>query len=86
MQLTDFRASNCWLSRFKFRRNISAATLSGERASVDLLTVESWRDSLPLITKDFAVRDVFNISFFYSALPDKSLVVKGSDCAGGKKI
>ena len=66
----------------------SAATLSGERASVDLLTVETWRERLPQITKDFALRDIYNMDetgLFYRALPEKSLVLKGSDCAGGKK-
>ena len=39
----DFKASNGWLSCFKIRHNISPAILSGERASVDLATVDSWR-------------------------------------------
>ena len=88
LQLTDFKASNGWLARFKFRHNIGAATLSGERASVDLLTVETRRERLPQITKYFALRDIYNMDetgLFYRALPDKSLVFKGSDCAGGKK-
>ena len=40
------RVSNGWLARFKFRHNIGAATLSREKASVDLLTVENWRERL----------------------------------------
>ena len=61
LQLTDFKASNGWLARFKFRHNISAATLSGERASVDLLTVETWRERLPQITKRNAESAKFTI-------------------------
>ena len=88
LQKVDFKASNGWLARFKTRHNIRCATLSGERASVDSLTVESWRGHLPDIIKDYALRDIFNMDetgLFFRALPDKTLAVKGSDCAGGKK-
>lgn len=84
----DFKASNGWLSRFKIRHNISSAILSGERASVDLATVDSWRSRLPEITKDYALKDIYNMDetgLFFRALPEKSLAVKGSDCAGSKK-
>lgn len=84
----DFRASNGWLTRFKTRHNIGSATLSGERASVDQDDVTSWRQRLPEITKDFAPEDVYNMDetgLFFRALPDKTLAVRGSDCAGGKK-
>ena len=57
----DFKASNGWLSRFKIRHNISSAILSGERASVDLATVDSWRSHLPEITKDYALKDIYNM-------------------------
>ena len=71
LALTDFKVSNGWLARFKFCHNIGSATLSGERASVDLLTVETWRERL-LITKYFALHDIYNrdeTGLFYRALP-----------------
>lgn len=85
---SDFEASNGWLARFKGRHNIRAATLSGERASVDADTVDNWRERLPDIIKDFAPEDIYNMDetgLFFRALPDRTLAVKGSDCAGGKK-
>ena len=84
----DFKASNGWLDRFKSRHNIGGSKLSGERASVDATTVDSWLERLPNITRDYEARDIYNMDetgLFFRALPDKSLVVKGSDCAGGKK-
>lgn len=88
LQKPDFKASNGWLSRFKSRHNIGCATLSGERASVNPDTVASWKERLPDIIKNFAPRDVYNMDetgLFFRALPDKSLTVRGTDCAGGKK-
>jgi hypothetical protein len=61
LQKTEFKASNGWLNRFKARHNIGAAVLSGERASVDQDTVDSWRERLPTIVKDYAPRDIFNM-------------------------
>ena len=84
----DFKASNGWLQRFKDRHNIGSATLSGERASVDLGSVASWKERLPTITKDFALADIYNMDetgLFFRALPDKTLTARGADCAGGKK-
>ena len=84
----DFKASNGWLNRFKSRHNIGSAILSGERASVDQDTVDSWRERLPGIIKDFSPKDIYNMDetgLFFRALPDKTLTVRGSDCAGGKR-
>ena len=84
----DFKASNGWLDRFKSRHNIGNAKLCGERADVDPVTVDSWKDRLPEITEYYTPNDIYNLDetgLFFHALPDKSLVVKGSNCAGGKK-
>ena len=88
LKKSDFKASNGWLTRFKNRHSIAAAVMSGERASVDQGTVDSWLERLPSIIEGYAPCDIFNMDetgVFYRALPDKTLAVKGSDCAGGKK-
>ncbi|XP_065837915.1 tigger transposable element-derived protein 4-like [Oscarella lobularis] len=85
----QFSASNGWLARFKNRHNIVGSTLTGERASVEPATVESWvLERLPEIVSGYAACDVYNMDetgLLFRALPDKSLSVKGRDCAGGKK-
>ena len=84
----DFKAFNGWLDRFKSRHNIGGSKLSGEQASVDPETVHSWKERLPEIINGYNPCDIYNMDetgLFFRALPDRSLVVKGSDCAGGKK-
>ena len=88
LQKNNFQASNVWLHRFKVRHNIVGAVLSGERASIDQQTVESWNEFLPGIISGFQPKDIYNMDdtgLFVHALPDKTLAVRGSDCAGGKK-
>ena len=59
--VSDFRASNGWIDRFETRHNIGASKLSGERASVDSATVDSWRERLAELTRDYEARDIYNI-------------------------
>jgi centromere protein B len=42
--IANFLASNRWIDRFKRRHNIVYRTLSGESRSVDLGTVEDWKN------------------------------------------
>ena len=84
----DFKASNGWLHRFKARHNVSSTTLSGERASVDGAVVDEWQARLPNLTARYDARDIYNMDetgVVFRALPDCSLVIKGSDCTGGNK-
>lgn len=84
----DFKASSGWLDRFKSRHNLGGSKLSGEHASVDPETVLSWKEHLPDITSGYDQCDIYNMDetgLFFRAMPDRSLVIKGSDCAGGKK-
>jgi hypothetical protein len=84
----DFKASSGWLTRFKGRHNISAAVLSGERASVSEVTVDQWKERLPTLISGYAKCDIFNVDetgLFYKALPERSLVLKGARHSGLKK-
>lgn len=56
-----FKTSNSWLHQFKFCHNIHAATLSGERASINQPSVDLWRERLPSIIKGHKLEDVFNM-------------------------
>ena len=84
----DFKASSGWLQRFKDRHLIREASISGERGSVDLLDVDVWVSTLPDLLHNYPVQNIFNMDetgLLFRALPDKTLAVRGSDCAGGKK-
>jgi hypothetical protein len=50
--------------------------------------VNDWISRLSDIISNYEPRNIFNAdetSLFFCAIPDKSLVLKGSQCIGGKK-
>jgi hypothetical protein len=61
--------------------------MSGESHDAPMEGIEEFRLRLPEIISEFKQEDIFNCdesSFFYRALPDKTLTLKGQDCKGGK--
>ena len=83
-----FTASNGWLDRWQKRHNVRLATLSGEAADVNEEVVEDWGQRLESICRGYQLRDIFNADetgLFYTALPTKSMSVKGDGAKGGKK-
>ncbi|KAK3087436.1 hypothetical protein FSP39_005888 [Pinctada imbricata] len=84
----EFKASNGWLESFIKRNNIVFRTKSGESADVDNSVVEDWKTKLPELLNSYDPKDVFNMDetgLFYRDSGNKSYVVKGSDCHGGKR-
>lgn len=83
----DFKASNGWVDKFRKRHQIQFRVLSGEGASVNQITVEEWKKSLPVILEGYSASEIYNVDetgLFYEAFPKKSLVLKGETCQGGK--
>lgn len=88
LNISDFEASNGWLNKYCARTNIMFRALAGERASVSQSDVEDWLERLPNIVQDYLLQDIYNADetgLLYRMLPDKSLVIRRSDCAGRKK-
>ena len=85
----DFVQCSGWLGRFKRRHLIIFKAVSGEAASVDMSTVETWRGSaLKELLQLYKPDDIFNadeMGIFFKCLPDKTLDFKGAICTGGKK-
>jgi hypothetical protein len=76
----SFKASNGWLESFR--------QLSGMSADVNEGLVTGWTDRLPSLCEGYQLKDIFNVDesgFFYRALPEKSITLKGEQCKGGKK-
>lgn len=86
--LTDFKASNGWLDRFKKRHGITCRAVCGESAAVSDESVEHWKEEvLPSLLEGFESRDIYNVDetgLFYQLMPSKTYSVKGEACHGGK--
>ena len=83
----DFTASNGWLESFKDSYGIRETRIVGEGDDVSVMTVKSWLERLPELTKGFAPQDIINMdefAVFFRALPDKGLREKGKSSRGGK--
>ena len=85
---TSFKASNGWLESFRQRHGIKFNVLSGESADVDEGLATGWKERPPTLCEGYQPQDIFNVDesgFFYRALPEKSLTLKGEQCKGGEK-
>ena len=70
-----------WLKSFRQRHGIKFNVLSGESADVDGGLATGWKERLPTLCERYQPPDIFNVDesgFFYRALPEKSLTLKGS--------
>ena len=59
-----------------------------ESADVSGDTVDSWKERLPEIVKDYDKENIWNMDeagVFWQALPDRGFGQKGKQCIGGKK-
>lgn len=88
LNVSDFKASNGWLTRWKTRHNIKQHRVCGESGEVRGETVESWKERLPEILQGYSSRDIYNLDetgCFWRALPESGFGIKGTQCHGGKK-
>ena len=88
LKVTDFKASNGWLECFRKHHAISFSVIIGESVSVPENICYDWKAKLQDLISGYDQKDVFNMDetgVFFRALPDKTLVVKGQDCKGGKR-
>ena len=85
MELSDFKASNDWLEKWKARHNIKKM-ISGASGEVSSKTVESWKEHLPEIVDGYKAEDIWNMDetgCLWKALPYKGLAQKGKSCKDG---
>jgi hypothetical protein len=88
LKIENFKASNGWLNKFCARNNIVFRAISGESACVNQNDVNDWISRLPDIISNNEPRNIFNADetgLFFRAVPNKSLVLRGSQCVGEKK-
>jgi len=58
--ISDFKASNGWLDRFKRRHNIVCKQINGEANYVNQDTVENWKRKLLVLIKGCEAKDIYN--------------------------
>ncbi|XP_057299236.1 tigger transposable element-derived protein 4-like [Hydractinia symbiolongicarpus] len=82
----DFKASEGWLDRWKYRQNIIYRIISGEEKSCTPGMTASWEEThLPTILSRYDLQDIFNadeFGLFYRMLPTNTYHAKGERCAG----
>lgn len=88
MGITGCKFSDGWLRNFKKRYNLAFKQMCGESGSVDQTLVTNYRaDKLCALLRQYPPENVFNCDetgLFYKMLPDKTLVLSGEPCHGGK--
>lgn len=85
--ITDFKASNGWLTRFTKRNSLSYKTISGESAAVDLQQANEFVQPLPSLITNYKPCDIFNMDetgLVFKRLPNKMYYHKSEKCHGGK--
>lgn len=86
--ITDFKASEGWLSKWKQRHNINYGQINGEARDVDRTITDSWLEKVwPGLKARYSAEDIFNADetgLFYKLTPNKTLKFKSEKCIGGK--
>ncbi|XP_069354655.1 tigger transposable element-derived protein 4-like [Maniola hyperantus] len=86
--ITDFKASEGWLGKFKHRHNISFSKINEEARDVDINVTKDWVNKVwPKLRDSYAPNDIFNANetgIFFNMAPDQTLKFKGEKCVGGK--
>lgn len=86
--ISNFKASDGWITGFEKRNNIACVTIHGNAGQVTEMTIANWGDKLEVLLSDYKPDDVFNcdeLGLFYRLLPDQTHAKKGSKCIRGKE-
>ena len=86
LNITNFKASDGWLGRWKNRYNVVFRAITGvERSCTEEMTASWAQTHLSTILSRYDLRDIYNadeFGLFYQQLPTKSFHLKGERCAG----
>jgi len=88
LNVSEFKASNGWLDKFKLRYKIVFKTMCGESKDVDPEVVNDWKTKLEKMCELYDLQNIFNLNetgLFYRILPNKTLALKGETCSSGKQ-
>ena len=85
LNVTDFKASDGWLAKFKKRHNIKLQRPHGESGAADIEGIDVARTIVPKIITElnFSLEDVYNMDetdLYYRAKPSKTLAQGAHAC------
>ena len=83
----QFKASPCWLEKWKATYGIVNHLVEGESCEIQEQTIESWMERLREICIGYRLQDIWNMDetgCFFRALPDKTFSERRKRCKGGK--
>ena len=85
--ISNFKASEGWLDKWKKRNNVRSYIISGESGNIDLVTAENWKRSISTLIAGYDLENVFNMdeTGFFRCLPDSTLSHVSESCKGGKQ-
>jgi len=86
--ISNFKASNGFIARFKYRNSLSYGSFSGESATVDKESCADWMNKLPIMLANYEPRNIFNwdeTALFWRLLANKSYFLKDESRHGGKQ-
>lgn len=90
LTIPDFKASTGWLDNFKTHHGISFKKIQGEVNAVRQADTDDWLNRcLPELLKSYDLDSIYNADetgLFWQALSDRTMVLKGDWCEGGKRI
>lgn len=86
-EISEFKASEGWLSKFLKRFNLTSQAVCGELSKVNETTAVDWLSYFKTLKNKFSPEDIFNVDetgLFFNLLPDRTYAVKGEKCHGGE--
>lgn len=81
-QIQDFKVTDGYYRRFKFRHNLTTIKKSGDASGVSTSTVENWTTKqLPKLIEGYVLRDIYNIDetgLYWKQTPTKTIARDGT--------
>lgn len=77
LNVTNFKASNGWLEKWKIKHDVKKMITCGESMQFAGGTVESWKEQFPDLIKGYGADSIWNMSecgCLWKALPEKHLI------------
>lgn len=86
---SDFKASNGWLDKFRFRHGVRELQFEGESLSRNLAAANKFKEEFSMLLNEYSLDSIYNVDesrLLWRSLPRKSLVSRKKQKAPGFKV